>query len=99
LSAAEDELAPLEPDGVCEPAGFCADVAAWPWKALAATTASAPESAAAAATIPRVIAEIRRRPASRARTARRLACSGPPLVSARRALISRFRGSLSRVDR
>jgi hypothetical protein len=47
----------------------------WPWNPLAAITASAPESATATAITPRVIALIRRRPASRARIARRRASS------------------------
>jgi hypothetical protein len=46
-----------------------------PWKPLAASTARAPDRATTAATIPRVIALIRRNPASRALIARRAAAS------------------------
>ncbi len=46
------------------------EVAVWPWKAFAAISASAPESATTAAATQRVVAEIRRRPASRRATAR-----------------------------
>ena len=51
-------------------------VAAWPWKAFAAISASAPETATTPVAIQRVVAEIRRRPASRASTARRAFGSG-----------------------
>jgi hypothetical protein len=44
-----------------------------PWKPLAASTTRAPDRATTAATIPRVIAVIRRNPASRALIARRVA--------------------------
>jgi hypothetical protein len=56
----------------------CVDAveAVCPWKDPAAITASAPDSATAAAAIQRVALEIRRSPASRASTARRLA-AGP----------------------
>ena len=66
----------------------------WPWKPSAAITASAPESATAAATTPRVIALIRRRPASRARIARRRASSawlGPGREAPVRASLGSFR--------
>ena len=53
-------------------AAACVD-AAWPWKESAAITASAPDRPTAPAAIQRVALEIRRRPASRARTARGLA--------------------------
>ena len=99
FAAAAGELPPLAAVVGCEPVGFCADVDAWPWKPLAATTARAPESAAAAASIPRVIAEIRRRPASRARIARRVARSGPLLAGIRRGLTWRPPGLLSAVGR
>jgi hypothetical protein len=47
----------------------------WPWKALAAISASPPDSATTPAATQRVTAEIRRRPASRAIMARRVAVS------------------------
>jgi hypothetical protein len=50
-------------------------VTVWPWKAFAAISASAPESTTTAAAVQRVTAEIRRSPASRAMTARRVAVS------------------------
>jgi hypothetical protein len=78
-----EKLLPLAPAVVCEPVV----VEACPWKPLAATTASAPDNVAAAATIPRVIARTRRRPASRARIARRVACSERLGVGVRRGVI------------
>jgi hypothetical protein len=50
-------------------------VDAWPWNPLAANTARPPDNAAAPATMPRVTADIRRRPRSRVRTARLIAAS------------------------
>jgi hypothetical protein len=47
----------------------------WPWNPFAAITARPPDNATTAATMPRVIAEIRRSPASRVLIARRLANS------------------------
>jgi hypothetical protein len=57
----------------------CTVAAELPLKPLAASTASSPDSAAAVAAAPRVIADTRRRPESRARIARRFAWSGPLL--------------------
>jgi len=80
----EEEEPAFAPAVVCEPMA----VEVWPWKSLAATTASAPDSVAAAATIPRVIARIRRRPRSRVRIARRVVCSERLRVGVRRGLIA-----------
>jgi hypothetical protein len=51
-------------------------VAARPWKAFEAIRASAPERATTPVAIQRVVVDIRRRPASRAITARRALGSG-----------------------
>lgn len=85
FSAALPEPVSLAPVGVCA-ALVCDEAEAWPSKLLAAITAKTPDSPAAPAAIARVMAEIRRRPASRARIARRVAGWGPFRGCSRRGL-------------
>ncbi|HEX4036333.1 MAG TPA: hypothetical protein VHX66_17980 [Solirubrobacteraceae bacterium] len=54
-----------------EPLWLVVAAAALPWKALAATRASAPDSDTTAVATQRVVLDMRRNPASRATTARR----------------------------